>query len=645
MPRSEHFLFRARPSPWPRAVVCLSVIVDWSKREGEERREYAALKQWHITLVQKLPGGYSVTRSACGGTVDGFWSGLGECLTRTGGVYLICGNTRAASAALQLWEGLENGTIKVKGSDHRTTREAGRNLSPLPGGGGDTGLGQTVAMAADGVSEMRGSVGEKTRGRRKDRRQAGRGSAGIMILEDPPIVMELELDGSAGKLTWVDVGNYGLDSSGMFGDDEHTAGKVAEWFMGAATTIKQCGDAGWQNTAGSQAMHLFRSSYLDTQILSHCQPVASSLEGSALFGGRCECYRIGRIAGPCHMLDIRSMYPYLCSVLDVPVRLSRILDGPDVDALRDVCAVSFAVADVDIETDSPDYPYRSGNAVRYPVGRFATYLCGAELCYALSVGAVRRVRRAAVYESERALGRYAETLYRMRQAYDRANNATQSGYVKRLMVSLVGKFAQRERSWAECPNAESAFEWGEWYSRDADGNSERWRSIGGYIQRELLGGFGHGAVPAITAAITSAGRDRLRRIMDTAGRESVIYCDTDAVVVDDYGAERLTLAGWIRPGEWGCLQPVESADGCVIYGDKAYSIGGRTRCAGAPRGGTSGTGEPTQASAQPWIGWSMKHQQQPADWREPQTYTRTEGRYDRPRAPGGIVRPMELWEW
>lgn len=645
MSRSEHFLFRARPSPWPKTVVCLHVEVKWTNDATNAMREQCILSTWHVTVVTAGKCGYAISRSACGATTESFWNGMKECLSYSKGVHMICSCTRVAAAALYLWEGLENGTIKVSGTDHRSAAIQGGQVSDLSGGGEGHGRRPPVTLDASSLPKLRGPVGKETGNRRGNRRRGRNNSAGIMILEDPPLVMELQLHDCSGKITWVDAANYGIDAAATFGDDEHSAGKIAAWFIDAAATIKACGDAGWQNTAGSQAMHLFRSSYLETQILSHVHPIATSLEAEALFGGRCECFRIGKIAGPCHLLDIRSMYPYLCANMDVPIRLCRVVERPTVFALRDATASSFCIASVDIETDSPDYPYRGKSSVFYPTGRFATCLCGSELCHALSVGAVRRVRHAACYESERALGRYATELYAKRQEYDRTGQGDRSAYAKRLMVSLVGKFAQRERSWAEVPGAESAFEWGEWYTRSASGESERWRSIGGFVQREQLGGFSHGAIPSITASITAGGRTRLGACISAAGRDNVVYCDTDAVIVNDYGLEGLTMAGWVQPGSWGFLQHVESADGATIIGDKAYQIGGRCRAAGTNRN-TARTGDIQDASyTQPWIGASMRHQERPADWREAHSYHRGEGRYDRLRNPGGGVKPIELWGW
>lgn len=667
MARSEHYLYRAKPSPWPKTVIALHAQVDWIDDVNSPQRQHLQLLQWNVAIVTKEPSGYVISRSACGATADGFWTGMAECLNRSRGATLICSCTRQAAAALQLWEGLENGEVTIAGNDHRQGPSGGRNVSGLPQGSGDNVVAEPKQVDEGMVRGMRHTVGKGRGNGRGSSRNGSERRPGIMIVQDPPVVMELRLEGSQYKLTWLDAANYSVDCATEYGDTPETARRLAEWFISAAATLKSLGDCGWQNTAGSQAMHLYRSSYLDASILSHTHPVASGLERDALFGGRCECFRIGRVAGNVHLFDIRSMYPYLCSVLSVPVRLCRTVERPTMDELRLLDPALFCIAEVAIETDEPNYPVRNGDAVVYPAGRFWTTICGVELAHAMQAGHVRGVRRIAIYESESAIKRYAEALYTLRRLYDSRCDMVQSAYIKRLMNSVVGKFAQTDRRWMDCPNGESAFEWGEWWGAGPEGDSVRWRSLAGYVQREEKGGWSHGAVPAITVCITSAGRARLRETMDAARRENVVYCDTDAIIVNDFGSELLTLAGWIRPGEWGYLQHVESADGCTIYGDKKYTIGKRSRYSGAstrPSEGRPGRLDGSSQSAthaafgnsgrnggclnrsnQPWIGWALRQQMSPADWRESHPAGPVAGRYDRTRAPGGVVKPVELWEW
>lgn len=643
--RYEHFLTAARPSPWPKGVICLSCDVEWSSWHGEDKREYAALAAWHVALCTPRDGVYSVARTASGATADGFWRMLTEASARCNDLWIVSSCFRAEATVLGLWERMESGHVRTSGKDHRA---GAHNRNPVRDlrSEGDSETQRSPAEMGGSDMPVLPSVSAKSSGRKQcGRGRKGSDRSGVCVLEDPPVIIQLRLPDSSGKLTWVDAANYGISQTpdkppGVTGSTD-----LARWFIRAASTLKSLASCGWQATAGSQAMHLFRSGYLETPILSHTHPGVTALESGAIFGGRCECFQLGRIAGNAHLLDIRSMYPYLCAHARVPVRLVGVELAPTVQSLCTEDESTFAIAEVDIEADEPDYPYRRAHDVIYPVGRYSTCLAGAELQHALQAGVVRNVRHAAMYETELALARYATELYRLRCTFDTQGRQMESAWIKRLMVALPGKFAQRLSTWEDIPLAECPWEWGEWYRLSESGEPERWRVIAGRIQRETKGGYSYGAIPAISAAVCAAGRDRLRRIIVAAGRESVLYCDTDAVIVDDFGLESLTLAGWVRHGEWGYLQPVASSDDTEIFGVKHYRIGGRSRQAGlqVSRGerAESDRGVPSQ----PWIGWSLRHQLAPADWRESHPYVRGPGRYDQLRAPGGRVRPIEIMEW
>lgn len=455
----------------------------------------------------------------------------------------------------------------------------------------------------------------------------------------------LSLGGGGSTITWVDAANYGLDGISHSRNGTVTASSLADWFCQAASTLQSLGRCGWQSTAASQAMHLYRSVYHHEPTLCHTHPLATSLERGALFGGRCEPFSLGRVDGPVHLYDFRSLYPYLYSTIPVPVRLAGLHDSDASGAVAAMDGSTYAIAKVDIETDKPRYPYRHERTVTFPTGRFTTYLAGAELRDALQGGNVRKVRRAALYETALSLRGYAESLYAIRQEADTRRDVLLAAYIKRLMNCLHGKFGQSESKWVDRPNEESPYEWAEWWDRLPSGEFQRIRSLAYHVQREEKGGFSHGSVPAIAVAIASAGRSRLMGAIERAGWGNIAYCDTDAIICNDEGAENLAIGGWIEQGEWGKLQHVISAEWAEIYGVKHYRIGDHYRCAGEAMGGRSESVDANVPSVQPGIRQRLSVQLPPADWREEHPYQRGPGRYDRQREPGGRVKPIHIDEW
>jgi hypothetical protein len=239
---------------------------------------------------------------------------------------------------------------------------------------------------------------------------------------------------------------------------------------------------------------------------------------------------------------------------------------------------------VTIDTGEPAYPLRRNTDTIYPVGRFTTTLAGPELADALDHNRVKQLHWAAWYEMGRPLSSFCDTIYALRCRAEEEENKPLAAYSKRLLVTLPGKIGQRSKVWEESPKGDGDVLYGEWFGRSTTGFPTRYRSIAGYVQREVDMGFAPDSVPAMASFVTSAGRIRLLQAIRCAGWDHVYYCDTDSLFVDQAGRDRLELGGWIKPGVLGKLQ-VKSGPGPVeIRGIKYYVEDGRTVCAGMPRG-------------------------------------------------------------
>lgn len=667
MKRYEHWLRPPKSSPWPGAVLCIDVGVSWTSHHDDARREYIHLEQWRATLCVRQGDGYLIARNAVGNDPESFWRTLKTATLRCSNLWVICSHTREAAAALGLWERMEGGNVRLEGLDARNDHYGRRRLPNVRGARTGNMGEEEASMGTNGVRSVSSGVPAAIR-HDSGRHSANRaGTGGICVLQDPPIILELRISGGGSKITWVDAANYGIEPCGLDKSSTVGAGTLAVWFQSAASTLHSLGRCGWCHTAGSQAMRLFRSAYHRTPILSHTDRHATALERGGLFGGRCEVYQYGRIAGPVHLYDIRSMYPYLCATVPTPISLAYVHKDITVDRLVQECESGYCgVARVDIETEEPDYPYRLsaweeinvnkqavtsrkaipyGERVIYPVGRYTTVLAGDELLHAMQSGRVRRVRLAAMYHCSNALEEYQRALYELRCRSDNRCDGMLSAYIKRLAVSLPGKFAQQYCKWVDLPNAELPTMWGEYYWISPANELVRYRSISGHVQVEEKGGFSYGAVPSISVAICAAGRSRLRQCILAAGKHNTHYCDTDAVIVSNDGRDALAEARWIRQGEWGYLQHVVSADWCEIYGAKRYRIGGRIRYAGK----ISETGCDIKSKGiditLPPIGATIRARQRPASWKPAPTGEYGGHVLGDAHSQGGRVQPIRINRW
>ena len=665
--RYEHWLLPPKSSPWPGAMLCLSTSVSWHSLPGETCREHIQLEQWHATLCVRSGDKYTIARSAVGNDAESFWRTLKTATLRCNNLWVLCAGTRESAAALGLWERLESGHVRLEGRDPQSDTSGPHAMSDVRRVRSRNVDAKEGSVDRDRLPKLSRRLAKAPRSTASRHGAARNRPSGLCVLQDPPIILELRIGGGGCKIIWVDAANYGIVVSSVASGRSCPDLDLAQWFVGAASTLQSLGRCGWMHTAGSQAMHLFRSAYHRTPILSHTEGHATALERDGLFGGRCEVYQYGRIAGPVHLYDIRSMYPYLCAHNQVPVALQYVLGGiTPTELLERMGSDTFAIARVDIETEEPDYPYRltqwdeiyvnkqtvlarkampHESRVIYPIGRYTTVLAGEELVRAARSGHLQRVRYTALYKCAQALEAFQRALYAVRCRSDNQGTTELSAYIKALMVSLPGKFAQQDRKWVDMPNAELPTEWGEYYWISPANECVRYRSIAGHVQVEEVGGFSYGSVPAISVAIASSGRNRLLAIIQAAGWENTYYVDTDAIIVSDIGRERIINAGWVRPGQWGYLQHVVSADWCEIYGVKRYRIGGRIRFAGKLSEAVCDIQDDRRNQNIPPIGAAIRTRQRPADWRAGVKSESMGQTLDNAHSQGERVQPIRINRW
>jgi hypothetical protein len=257
----------------------------------------------------------------------------------------------------------------------------------------------------------------------------------------------------------------------------------------------------------------------------------------------------------------------------------------------------------------PRYPRRRNGQTDYPVGTFQTVLAGPELEEAVKENAILEVGEANEYDLSSPLAAFALATYEMRCEAESRGDATSAALGKALGVALVGKLSQREVKWEEViPDYNDPF-WGEWYGPTADGGITTYRSVAGIVSRKVDVGLAAHAVPQIPIWVWSHGRNWLWQRMQVAGLASVLYADTDGLIVTSAGYARLRDAGCIRDSEWGELRHVSGPETCEVLGPKAVRIGDRIVQAGAPvdqRGESADTSgywfrRPFHATERGWI--------------------------------------------
>jgi len=132
------------------------------------------------------------------------------------------------------------------------------------------------------------------------------------------------------------------------------------------------------------------------------------LERKSYYGGRCECFFIGRPkAAIYYKVDINSMYPYIMKVNDFPVKFIK--QGVNVEpaAILKVAPIYCFIAECEMETENR-YMLCGGMETNFPVGRFKTFLTTPALLFGIKHGHVKKVLKVACYRKANIFNKFVD---------------------------------------------------------------------------------------------------------------------------------------------------------------------------------------------------------------------------------------------
>jgi DNA polymerase type B, organellar and viral len=465
-----------------------------------------------------------------GDNPESWWRAVRALLRHDQHIHVVSYCAYACSIELGFWERLEDGRIILTGYDPRCQNPA------------------------------RGSRGQN--------------KAGYWVLENPPTILSFRLSDAEGQITWLDIRNFGCSEWTEITDKPISVRSVLTTLLDIMSFLTTTRLGPFCSTSASQAFSIFKNRYLRHTIHVSTNQRQNSLATAALYGGRNECYRLGRIPGHVTQFDYNSLYPAVYSKFPLPVRLRDIRDMPCDSDIAAGIAGKNCIARVEVETETPCVPYRRGKNLIFPVGRFRTALCWPELDLALKECKSVRIREIATYDLEPVLSEFGRDLYGYRLAAKRDGKIVLSRYIKSLLVSIVGKFGQRNKRWQFSPSQKAPGPWQAWYGRDEQGKGCRYRSVAWVVEREVDNGLGYESVPEIAAWVTSWGRRILWEEMCRAGRNSIYYVDTDSLWIDAENTTAISAMHERTGGDLGALRTVASYGAVEFAGLKHYTADG-----------------------------------------------------------------------
>ena len=341
----------------------------------------------------------------------------------------------------------------------------------------------------------------------------------------------------------------------------------------------------WAKTGATMAWNNWRHRHLTHKVIVHDSFEAQAAEEQSTYAGRCEAWRWGKVrGGPFVEYDMAMAYPRACLDNPLPIQYAGWVRAPQIKQTGLARSATRRLYRAEVVTDQPVLPMHTADGIVWPVGVLVGWWWDDELTVASKAGAKITLLECHVYGAAPALTDWAKWV--IQGVEDRTNGWTevQRAAAKHWSRALIGRFATRYRNWqvlGEAPTDEITLM--DCLDHDTHGESEI-LFAGGEAwwcdHREL----GRDAVPAIQSAVISECRIRLWRIMQAAGLEHVIYCDTDSVIVDTQGSGKL-LKAIIHGNLWG-LRKIRTIKSLEVEGPRQLVADGVVRYAGIPRRAT-----------------------------------------------------------
>lgn len=335
----------------------------------------------------------------------------------------------------------------------------------------------------------------------------------------------------------------------------------------------------------SQSYAAFRHRFMKVKLFAHDDKDIQSIESQAYMGGRVEAYQLGKLkGGPFDCFDVNSMYPFVMKTFPMPIKCCDYMSNPKRTDIEDLLRHYCIVASVELDTDSPIYAVKYQGKTVFPIGRFSAFLCTGALKSAFARGHVKRITRAAIYENAVIFDEYIEFFYGIREKAKSEGDTVWNRASKIFMNALYGKFAQRRPIIESDIDVES-----EDYSRE-----EIWDSVTrkAYITTTLMNRkithYGEepckGTIISIPAHITEYARLLLWSIIESTGRNRVLYCDTDSILTRSEYSKYIVHP--VSKTELGALSHKWQSSTLEIRGCKDYTTDREVIIKGVPKNAT-----------------------------------------------------------
>lgn len=341
---------------------------------------------------------------------------------------------------------------------------------------------------------------------------------------------------------------------------------VTEW----TDFLRKNDMGGFCPTIAAQSMRSYRHRWMHNRILIDAHGPALDISRKCYHGGRCEAGFIGTSRGDFYLLDVNSMYPFVMSYAEMPVRFKGYTTCINPGGLRTLLQKYCLCAHVRLNTELPAFPIVHNGKLCFPIGRFDAYISTPEIEYALAHKCVEEVYACASYDKAVAFAGFANDLYSYKEAASRVGDVIEARHWKLILNSFYGKWGQNGRKWTKVGTCDPK-EFVRW--RDVNAQTRKVsirRKFGGIIFEMAEEDESTHSHPAIAAHITAHARMVLWTLIEKVLPTEYFYCDTDSLLVNQSGFDK--LAECLDNHKLGGLKLVKHVQNITINGCKDYVL-------------------------------------------------------------------------